>query len=955
MSSCTSHLNAAFVSFPSSLKVCHVNAQSLPAHIDEFKLLFTSVSVDVILVSESWLKPSLLSEHFELPGFTLLRNDRLGKAGGGVAAYIRSELSARLISASPQIYSHSPEFLLFEIKMLTECILIGAVYRPPKAGRLSMLEDAILNVMHAYQHLIILGDFNADLLKDSFESRQLKTMLDSLNFTILPSQSTFHTPTSDSLLDLIAVSDSDNVLCNGQTPCPDFSWHDLVYVVYQLQHNLNYNTTVTYRDFKNFNLDACLLEAVDLPWYAIQQQQNIDDKIAMFNCMISSLFDKYIPERTVHTHRKPCPWFNNELSLLRRERDKARRTYLRTKCEVDLRRYKGLRNRFKSNCRSAKLSYYHTIFQDYQPASVLWSNVRRMGAAPSKARHNNIQVPLDDLNRFFAAPLPPPSFPDRQTTSNLLSQFSHVNPPDKFFFSYVYPSQISAVIRKMSKNSKGIDDIPILFYKKILPVILPPITHIFNFSLQMGVFPNMWKYSIIHPIPKKTNPTLLSDYRGISILCSISKALERIVHGQVTNYLNSINFFGSHQSGFRSNHSTSTALLRITDDIRAAMDQRLLSLVVSFDFTKAFDNVSHAILLKKLETQCNFSSSSISWFSSYMIGRHQAIKKPEGGTTDWMPVVAGVPQGSILGPLLFSIYINNISQIPKHSSYHLYADDLVFYSHFPLTECNRAVSKMNFDISSLLQWSRAHCLTLNPDKSKCILVGYRRLFNQIDLNALPRVFLDNTAIDYQECIQLLGVYIDSKLSWTPQVNAATRRVFAAMHQLKRLRRFIPTSLRITLVRALILPLLDYCCIVYNDMSDELNTKLQRSFNYAVRYIFNARRDAHISPYFDELHWLKLKARRQYFMLCLVYNLIMKNTGPQYLRNSFTLVTNVHSRSTRSHAFSLQIPHHRTTIFNSSFLVSASRFWNALPLDIISSDSNHVFKRRLHDYLLGRNE
>jgi hypothetical protein len=669
--------------------------------------------------------------------------------------------------------------------------------------------------------------------------------------------------------------------------------------------------------------------------------------------MLLSLFNKHAPERTVHIRRKPCPWFSGEISGLRREKDRARRTYLRTGCQIDLQRYKRLRNGFKTACRKAKLVYYNSLFQQNQPSSSLWKNVRQLGAAPSK-QDALIPIPLNDLNVFFATPMPPSVFPDFVTSTAIRNNFSHSLPPDRFFFSHVSPDEVSNAISSIVKNGKGIDGIPITFYKKILPVLLPAITHIFNCSLQTGVFPVLWKYSIIYPIPKKPNPSSPQDYRPISMLCSLSKALEKIVHGQVTSYLNSFDFFAKYQSGFRPFHSTATSLLKITDDVRAAMDQKRLSLIVSFDFTKAFDNVPHSLLINKLETQCNFSASSLSWFSSYLTGRSQAVRGHGGGVSEWMPVSVGVPQGSVLGPLLFSIYINNIALITSYSSYHLYADDLVLYSHFPLHSFTEAVIRMNADISSLVLWSRAHFLTLNPNKCKCMVMGYRRIYSQINYDLIPRVHVDGIDLEYGETLQLLGIHLDSTLSWAPQVRNVTGKVFASMHQLKRLRRFLPVPLRITLVQALILPLLDYCSVVYNDLSDELNSKLQRALNYSIRFIFDAKRDDHITPFFTELRWLKLKSRRQYFLLSIMFNLIVKRTGPQYLFERLTLMADVHSRTTRSHDLFLQIPHHRTSIFNSSFIVSASRSWNALPHHVLSSPSIQIFKSRLQTHLLGEN-
>lgn len=193
--------------------------------------------------------------------------------------------------------------------------------------------------------------------------------------------------------------------------------------------------------------------------------------------------------------------------------------------------------------------------------------------------------------------------------------------------------------------------------------------------------------------------------------------------------------------------------------------------------------------------------------------------------------------------------------------------------------------------------------------------------------------------------------IDNTLTWEVHVNAVVRKVFAGMHQIKRLRRFLPVGVRRTLVQALILPHLDYCSVVYNGLSGELNNKLQRALNYSLRFIFDARWNDHVTPLYRELVWLKLEQRRLYCILCQTYKLIVKGAGPEYLREKLVLFSEIHARDTRSHCYFLQIPQHRSAIFGASFCVTASREWNALPLEIILTPSLSLFRRRVHRRLI----
>jgi hypothetical protein len=243
--------------------------------------------------------------------------------------------------------------------------------------------------------------------------------------------------------------------------------------------------------------------------------------------------------------------------------------------------------------------------------------------------------------------------------------------------------------------------------------------------------------------------------------------------------------------------------LKITDDV-PWNDHQLSTLLVSFDFTKAFDNVSDSILFNKLENHCNFFI--IFSIVVFLLFTRQ-VSGCENQVCDFSLVTCycWCPLGSVLRPFLFSIYINNIPVALECSSYHLHADDLAYYSAFSSNEFNNAVMRMNQDISSLVTWSKSHFLTLNSAKCGSIIVGYQQLYSQLVLDALLKVKLEVIELNCENSLRVLVVQLDNTLCWMPQVRAVTGRVFAAFHQLERLHNFLPHSLRTTLVRALIVP------------------------------------------------------------------------------------------------------------------------------------------------------
>ncbi|CAK1601997.1 unnamed protein product [Parnassius mnemosyne] len=323
----------------------------------------------------------------------------------------------------------------------------------------------------------------------------------------------------------------------------------------------------------------------------------------------------------------------------------------------------------------------------------------------------------------------------------------------------------------------------------MLTIILPCIlTYIFNFSLSFSCFPYSWKLAHIIPVAKVANPTLPSEFRPISILPFLSKVLVHIVHNQFSSYLNSNNILNTLQSGFRLGHSTTTALLQVTDDIRRAIDQKQSTVLVLLDFSSAFNSVDFDILLKILQA-INVSSSAILWFDSYLRGRSQCIRCNDT-YSNWCNLIAGVPQGGVLSPLLFTVFINSITKITC-SNFHLYADDLQLYRHFEASEAKLAIDALNDDLDKISRWSRSHGLTINSNKSQALIGSSRYNSSIIDNCTLPNVIINGTSIAYSESAKNLGLIIDNRLSWGAYITDLNRKVHYAFHSLKRLQNFLP--------------------------------------------------------------------------------------------------------------------------------------------------------------------
>ncbi|KAL1448214.1 hypothetical protein WDU94_005667 [Cyamophila willieti] len=465
--------------------------------------------------------------------------------------------------------------------------------------------------------------------------------------------------------------------------------------------------------------------------------------------------------------------------------------------------------------------------------------------------------------------------------------------------------------------------------RAVLPYVLPALTHIFNTSLSTGVFPTEWKSANVVPLRKVNSPSSCNDYRPISLLPTLSKALEKL------------NIMDPFQSGFRRRHSTATALVKVTDDIRLSLDAGKVTFLVLLDMSKAFDSVDFDVLLATLK-RMGLSETALSWIASYLRGRRQRIQH-DGKYSGWKPINSGVPQGSVAGPLLFAIYISSLQRVFHRCNYHVYADDIQIYTHCMPREMTDTIRELNCELKRFHEWANSLFLKPNPQKTKGMAFGPRSVINSLDTADLPPIILDGVSIPLVTNARNLGVYIDNKLSWESHVSEVRKRVYYSLHSLSKYRKIFPKELKKRLVEALVLPIMDYCDVVYcTNLKVELQNSLQRAQNACVRYVCNLRKFDRVSQHYLGLDWMRLDTRQNLHMLLLLYNLLRSQGPPQYFQETWTYL----QTSRLASLGLLEIPRHQTRIFGDSYHISVARLWNSLHRDIRDSPSLGSFKNSL---------
>ncbi|KAG7301647.1 hypothetical protein JYU34_014621 [Plutella xylostella] len=827
-------LDSHFNDVQKNFNVVHINAQSIPSHFSDMLASFNNKHIHAILISESWLKPCLPSSSYALPGFHLIRNDRTGSRGGGVAIYLRSHIPYSVLSTSPQPPpSDAGEHLFIEVTLSHTKVLLGVYYSPSSSVNFfNSFDKLVVDFTPNYKHSIIMGDFNTCLLKNDSRSACLQSIVKASNMNILPSNSTHHFPNClPSLLDLIIVSSTNHVAKHGQCGADGFSYHDLIFLSYKIRPSKAKPRILLQRNFGGMDMDSLRRDAQNIDWDVVLDAGGVDEQISAFNSLLTNLYDVHAPVRAIKLRHLPAPWLTEDIKHIINKKNAAKSKYKAQPTDGNKLKFVTLRNHCNKVCRDAQRRHIHKSVENGDPAKV-WNFLKSLGVGKSRNHVVPKDLNLDSLNSHFSST----SDLDTATKIKTLNHLSSIPTPDfpSFNIRQFSDCDVKKNILAITSNAVGSDNISRNMIVPIIDIILPIITHILNSSINSGTFPSPWKEAQIIPLPKKLNPSSFSDYRPISILPFLSKVLEKLVHYQLSGFLIRNNLMNPFQSGFRPGHSTVTALVKITDDIRLGMENGKLTILSLLDFSNAFNTVNFDLLLGILRS-LNISPTVIDWFHSYLHGRQQRIRIDDS-YSKWCCTNAGVPQGGVLSPLLFAIFINSISE-NLSSSYHLYADDLQIYTQSVTSDLPQAIAATNNDLNIILDWSRRYGLKVNPTKTQSILIGSSRLLCNVDYAHLPSIIFDNVQIPFGNVVKNLGIFIDKHLSWGPQLDSVSRKVFGSASSLRRLRNFLPTSTKIALSQSLLLPILDYADASYLDLTQEQLNKLERLQNFCIRFIF----------------------------------------------------------------------------------------------------------------------
>ncbi len=929
--------------YKNTLKLVHYNCESLRNKVNILEA--ECKEFDIVGITETWLNEKIDNEKLEIKGYkTPIRKDR-DDGWGGVALYIKDELyyKRRLDLENPQL-----EAIWVEITQNNKTLLVCCIYRPPnsRAAYWQLLEDNIEHVklQNPNKDLLMMGDLNCDVSKNN---SKLSQILAGFNMKQLITKHTHITKKSRTLIDIIACTCPENVIGSGTTS-PQLSNHCGVYACLGPSPNLrkaNFKRKIwRYNEANWIDLNKDISSS---NWDEILAGDDINSGVENFMSHYNKLLSKHIPNKSVLIRPNDKSWMNNKIRRTKRKRDRAHKKAVTTNSETDWSKYRRIRNEYTNNIKEAKDKYDDDLIETIRTnkssnPKLWWKTLNHFTGKKEKSAHNNPmnidgKIVHDDrekaegFNSYFA------NQSNIDVTPEDIKDLGNPTTPEYTLANIDITTQnVEDILKSLNvTKASGPDGISPRMLRNSAKELAPVLQIIFSKSLQSETFPSIWKCANVSPIHKKDERELVENYRPISLLSCISKVFERCVCKDIMNFFREHHVINKAQAAYiGAGSSTITQLIELYDDILKRLDKGEDVHMVFCDCSKAFDRVWHQGLLFKLQ-QSGITGKLLNWLRNYLEDRKQCVVL-NGMKSEPKSINAGVPQGSILGPIMFLIYANDIPTILE-SSTKLYADDTSLYVSDK--DPNTANEKLSADLERLSAWSKKWKVIMNPEKTERMIISRKRNVREYELK------MDGREISIVKHHKHLGIVLQSNGKWDKHIEGIIAKAKKKVDMMNALMYKLDRLTLDTLYKTFIRPKLEYGCILWDNCTLNLKIKLENVQLSAARIVTGAVKGTSHRTIYQESKWETLQERRNQQQKTMMYK-IMNNLTPPTLKSLIPLQVHETIQYNLRQGNSLRLVKANSNAYRNSFVPTAVKAWNNLNDETRNIPTLCQFKRKI---------
>ena len=945
------------------LSLIHFNYRSIKSSFEELKeyLINLRREFDVICISESWLNDNDNINEFMLDNYDMVYKNRKNKRGGGVLIYVVQSLKFKEITEMTENIDNVYECISIEINMdRGKNIVITCLYRTTGTSIEVFLEylENMLNLLKKNKMYFLVGDFNINLINNVTHnaSSHFADLLFSQGLYPLinkPTRIAFDTAT---LIDNIFTNNY-SVSTNGVL-ISDISDH---LPIFTLLHDDSYikhtNTETKYkRHVTDQNLTTLNIELTNYDWNSVFQSGNANDAYEIFINTVQKSFDKNCPIKLIKTKTKirNKPWLTKSLLNACKKQKLLYKRFLKNRTAYNESKYKAYKNKLTSIKRHCEKIYYTELIEkNKRDIKATWKTLnevmnkkRTTSSYPKEFKDENDSTLtnfndiVNKFNNFFVNV--GPNLAKKIQVDDKADIFDYMSPSNdsSMYLTPVSSDEIiTTTVQCKSKTSEDYNSLSMNVIKYIIKTVVKPFEHICNLSFKTGVVPDGMKIAKIIPLYKSGDKQLFTNYRPVALLPQFSKIIEKLFCKRLNAFIDKYNLLTDSQYGFRPKRSTSTALLELVEEIVKANDNRKYTIGVFIDLRKAFDTIDHVLLLRKLE-KMGIRGTANHWLYSYLQNRKQYVSLGKY-SSHLSTVLCGVPQGSVLGPLLFILYINDICNVSNLLKLILFADDTnLFRSGDNLEKLSREIS---VELSKLNVWFKVNKLSLNVAKTNFIVFSGKKRVDGV------RVTIDSKSLEQVDSTKFLGVIIDERLTWKQHICNMKTKLSKCIAILYKCNRLLETSSLRVLYCSLFLPYLNYCCEVWGTTFKSTTQCISILQKKAIRLICKENYRAHTSGLFYSLRLLKLEDLIKLKCAVVMFK-VHNNQLPLNLQNKFSLVKDTEKYSLRCQN-KFKMNYVRTTRMSHCISTYGVKLYNSLPESITSKKNILSFKSNYVKFLL----